>query len=128
MESAVKKTEEKNPPGQAMLHDERVLEPPSGWLSLRFGEWWNFRELLFFLAWRDIRVRYKQTSLGVAWAIIQPLVTMVLFSVIFGRLANLPSDGIPYPIFSYTGLLPWQLFSRAISDASASLLSNQNMV
>src|SRR6185436_19484245 len=88
----------------------------------------RFRELLFFLAWRDIKVRYKQTVLGAAWAIIQPVVTMVLFSVIFGKLANLPSDGIPYPIFSYAALLPWQLFSRAMGDASASLISNQNMI
>jgi lipopolysaccharide transport system permease protein len=108
--------------------DEIVIEPPRGWFSLRLDELWNFRELLFFFIWRDITVRYKQTILGVAWAIIQPLLTMVVFSVIFGKLAKLPSDGIPYPIFSYTALLPWQLFSSAIGNASSSLVSNQNMI
>ncbi len=107
---------------------ETVLEPPKGWLSLRLGEMWRFRELLFFLAWRDIKVRYKQTVLGAAWAILQPLVTMVLFSVLFGKLAKLPSDGVPYPIFSYAALLPWQLFARSMGDASSSLVSNQNMI
>ena len=107
---------------------EVVVEPPRGWLNLRLEELWSFRELLFFFVWRDITVRYKQTILGAAWAIIQPLLTMIVFSIIFGKLANLPSDGIPYPIFSYTALLPWQLFSRGIGDASSSLVSNQNMI
>jgi len=107
---------------------EVFLEPPKGWLSLRLRELWMFRELLFFFAWRDIKVRYKQTILGAAWAILQPLLTMVLFSVIFGKLAQLPSDGVPYPIFSYAALLPWQLFSRAMGEASSSLVSNQNMI
>jgi lipopolysaccharide transport system permease protein len=107
---------------------ETVLEPPKSWLALRLGELWEFRELLYFLTWRDIKVRYKQTLLGATWAIIQPVFTMVIFSVIFGRLAKLPSDGIPYPIFSYTALLPWQLFSRAMADASSSLTTNQNMI
>jgi lipopolysaccharide transport system permease protein len=89
---------------------------------------WLFRELLFFLIWREIKVRYKQTLLGAAWAILQPVLTMVVFSIIFGRLANLPSEGIPYPIFSYAALLPWQLFSRALSDASGSLVSSQHMI
>lgn len=105
--------------------NETVLEPPKGWLDLRLREAWDHRELLYFLVWRDIKVRYKQTVLGATWAIIQPVMTMVIFSVIFGKLANLPSDGIPYPIFSYTGLLPWQLFSKALSDASSSLVNNQ---
>jgi lipopolysaccharide transport system permease protein len=107
---------------------EIVLEAPRGWLNLRLGEMWEFRELLFFLTWRDIKVRYKQTFLGAAWAVIQPIVTMVIFSVIFGRFAKLPSEGIPYPIFAYSALLPWQLFSRALSDASTSLVSNQHMI
>jgi lipopolysaccharide transport system permease protein len=107
---------------------ETVLEPPRGWLSLRLRELWEFRELLYFLSWRDIKVRYKQTVLGAAWAIIGPFLTMVLFSVIFGKFAQLPSDGIPYPIFSYAALLPWQLFARAMGDASASLIGNQNMI
>jgi len=108
--------------------NEKILDPPKGWLSLRLGELWEFRELLYFLTWRDIKVRYKQTVLGAAWAILQPLMTMVLFSVIFGRLAKLPTEGFPYPIFSYTALLPWQLFARALGDASSSLVSNQNMI
>jgi lipopolysaccharide transport system permease protein len=107
---------------------EIVVEPPHGWFNLRFAELWSFRELLFFFVWRDIAVRYKQTLLGAAWAIIQPVLTMLIFSLIFGRLAKLPSDGIPYPIFTYTALLPWQLFSRGLGDASASLINNQNMI
>ena len=107
---------------------ETIVEPPKGWFNLRLREAWEYRELLYFLVWRDIKVRYKQTLLGAAWAIIQPIVTMVIFSVIFGKLAKLPSNGIPYPIFSYVALLPWQLFSRALSDASGSLVSNQQFV
>jgi len=107
---------------------ETIVEPPQGWFNLRLREAWEYRELLYFLVWRDIKVRYKQTLLGAAWAIIQPIVTMVIFSVIFGKLAKLPSNGIPYPIFSYVALLPWQLFSRALSDASGSLVSNQQFV
>lgn len=108
--------------------NEVVVEPPKGWFNLHLRESWDYRELLYFLVWRDIKVRYKQTLLGAAWAIIQPIVTMIIFSVIFGKLAKLPSNGIPYPIFSYTALLPWQLFSRALSDASGSLVNNQQFV
>ena len=107
---------------------EIALEPPRGWLNLRISELWEFRELLYFLTWRDIKVRYKQTLLGIVWAIIQPLMTMVIFSVVFGKLAKLPSEGMPYPIFAYTALLPWQLFSRALSDAASSVVSNQHMI
>ena len=112
----------------AISSGEIVIEKPRSWLSLRLGELWRYRELLLFFVWRDIKVRYKQTILGVAWAVLQPLITMVIFSVIFGRLANIPSDGIPYPVFSFAGLLPWQLFARSISDATSSLVTNQNMV
>jgi lipopolysaccharide transport system permease protein len=108
--------------------NEIILEPPRGWLNLRVKELWEFRELLFFLIWRDVAVRYKQTLLGAAWAIIQPVLTMLVFSVIFGRFAKLPTDGIPYPIFSYAALLPWQLFSRALTDASGSLVNNQQFI
>ena len=108
--------------------DEIVVEPTHGWFHLRLKEIWDFRELLFFFTWRDIAVRYKQTILGASWAIIQPVMTMIIFSIIFGRLAKLPSDGIPYPIFSYTALLPWQLFSGGVGGASGSLVSNQNMI
>ncbi len=109
------------------LH-EIILEPPRGWLNLRLNELWFYRELLFFLIWRDIKVRYKQTVLGAAWAVLQPLMTMIVFSIIFGRLGKLPSNGIPYPVFTFAALLPWQLFARALSDASISLIGNQNMV
>ena len=89
---------------------------------------WRYRELMYFLAWRDIKVRYKQTALGVIWAILQPLVPMVMFSVIFGRIAKLPSEGIPYPLFALTGLLPWQLFATALSSASNSLVGSGGLV
>lgn len=105
-----------------------VLEPTHNWLSLELGDLWRYRELLFFLTWRDIKVRYKQTVLGAAWAILQPLLTMVIFSIIFGTLANLPSDGIPYPIFTYTALLPWQLFAFALTNSSNSLVGSQNLI
>src|ERR1700756_5286684 len=84
------------------------IERSRGWVSLRVKELWEYRELLYFLVWRDVKVRYKQTALGAAWAVLQPVLTMVVFSIFFGRLAKVPSDGIPYPIFAYTALLPWQ--------------------
>jgi lipopolysaccharide transport system permease protein len=105
-----------------------VYEPSHGWLSLRMGELWTYRELLYFLTWRDIKVRYKQAALGVAWAILQPLLTMLIFSVIFGQLAKLPSDGIPYPVFSFAALLPWQLFAGALQRAGTSLVTNNNLI
>ncbi len=106
----------------------KIIEPPLGWQALNLAEVWRFRELLLFFAWRDIKVRYRQTALGAAWAILQPVMTMVLFSVIFGNFAQLPSDGIPYPVFTYTALLPWQLFATALTMASNSLITNQNLV
>ena len=99
-----------------------------GWSWPKLRELWEFRELLYFFAWRDIKVRYKQTVMGVLWAIIQPFLTMVIFSLFFGRLANVPSDGVPYPVFSYTGLVPWTFFANALSQASNSLVVNANMV
>ncbi len=105
-----------------------VYEPTHGWLSLKLGDLWRYRELLYFLTWRDIKIRYKQTALGVAWAVLQPLITMVIFSVIFGQLAKLPSDGIPYPVFSYAALLPWGLFSGALQRAGTSLVTNANLI
>jgi lipopolysaccharide transport system permease protein len=105
-----------------------VIEPSRSWLRLDLGDLWHYRELLFFLAWRDIKVRYKQTLLGATWAVIQPLLTMLIFSVIFGKLAGLPSEGIPYPVFTYTALLPWQLFAFALMQSSNSLVSSQNLV
>lgn len=105
-----------------------IIRRSSGWIPLRFRDLWDQRELLFLLAARDISVRYRQTVLGIAWALIQPVVTMVIFSIVFGRLAQVPSDGLPYPIFVYCALLPWQLFSTALSAASNSLVSNQQLL
>jgi lipopolysaccharide transport system permease protein len=107
---------------------EVIIEPANSWFSLRLKELWDYRELLYFFIWREIKVRYKQTVLGASWALLQPILTMVIFSVIFGRLANLDSEGIPYPVFTYAALLPWQLFSRALGDASGSLVGAQSMI
>jgi len=93
---------------------ETVIRPRRGWLAIDVKELWRYRELLYFLTWRDIKVRYKQTVLGALWAIIQPVMNMVVFTLFFGRLAKMPSDGVPYPIFVYAGLLPWTYFSNAI--------------
>ena len=103
-------------------------EPSRGWAWPKFRELWEYRELLFFFAWRDIKVRYKQTVLGALWAIIQPFFTMVIFSLVFGRLANVPSDGLPYPIFSYAALVPWTFFANALTQASNSLVVSAHMV
>jgi lipopolysaccharide transport system permease protein len=105
-----------------------VIEPASGWASLGLRELWAYRDLLFFLAWRDVTVRYKQTVLGAAWAIIQPLFTMVIFSLVFGRLARLPSDGIPYPVFSYAALVPWTFFANGLRGASNSLVGSASLI
>lgn len=105
-----------------------VLKPSRGWSALNLRDLWVFRELVFFLTWRDIKVRYKQTLLGAAWAIIQPLVNMVVLTIIFGNLAKLSTEGIPRPIFTFTALLPWGLFSKALSDAGRSMLSNRSMI
>jgi len=104
-----------------------VIEPVSGW-TLQWRELWTYRELLYFLIWRDFKVRYKQTALGAAWAIIQPFFTMIVFSLFFGKLAKVPSDGIPYPIFSYTALLPWTFFANGLSQASNSLVGSANLI
>ena len=103
-------------------------EPSKGWAWPKLRELWEYRELLFFFAWRDIKVRYKQTVLGALWAIIQPLFTMVIFSLFFGRLARVPSDGLPYPIFSYAALVPWTFFANALAQASNSLVLSANMI
>lgn len=104
------------------------LRPPHGWSALNLRDLWIYRELIYFMTWRDIKVRYKQAALGISWAILQPLLTMVIFSIIFGNLAKLPSDGINYSLFSYAGLLPWQLFAGGLSRASTSLVSNSNLL
>ena len=104
------------------------IDPPSGWTSIGFRELWDYRELLYFLTLRDVKVRYKQTALGAAWAVIQPLFMMLVFSLFFGRLAKIPSDGIPYPIFTFCALLPWQLFAHALTESSNSLVANERLI
>ncbi len=104
------------------------IEPVKGWVSLKMRELLAYRELIYFLIWRDIKVRYKQTVLGVAWALIQPFFTMVVFSLFFGRLANVPSDGIPYPIFSYAALVPWTFFAHGLTESSNSLVNSANLI
>lgn len=105
-----------------------VVKPSKGWISLKFKELWEYRELLYFLTWRDIKVRYKQTVLGAAWAIIQPFFTMVVFSLFFGKLAKVPSDGIPYPIFAYAALVPWTFFANGLSQSANSLVGSANLI
>ena len=107
---------------------ETVIRPRHGWIAIDWAELWEARELLYFLVLRDITVRYKQTVLGVAWAVLQPLFSMLIFTVIFGKLAKLPSDGHPYAVFVYAGLLPWMFFSTAVSSASQSLVNQQSLL
>ncbi len=104
------------------------ISPPKGLLKINLPELWRYRELFYVLSWRDIKIRYKQTALGVLWAIFQPFITMVVFSVFFGKLAKVPSDGIPYPIFAYSGLLFWTYFSNALSNTSNSLIQDANLI
>jgi lipopolysaccharide transport system permease protein len=104
------------------------VEAPRGWIPLQLREIWRFRELLYFLIWRDVTIRYKQTFFGAAWAIIQPVSAMVVFSVFFGRLAKIPSDGVPYPIFSYAALVPWTFFANGLTQISNSLVRDTNLV
>jgi lipopolysaccharide transport system permease protein len=108
-------------------HHQRI-QPSQGWTSLGLAELWEYRELLYFLIWRDIKVRYKQTVLGAGWAIIQPMFTMLVFSLFFGRLAKVPSDGIPYPLFSYTALVPWMFFAQGLTQSSDSLVGSANLI
>ncbi|MCJ7534294.1 MAG: ABC transporter permease [Anaerolineales bacterium] len=105
-----------------------LLKPTRGWGRLNLGEMWKYRELAYFLTWRDIKVRYKQTALGASWAILQPFLSMIVFSVFFGGLLNVPSEGVPYPVFSYTALLPWGVFAKALNDAGRSLVTNRAMI
>jgi lipopolysaccharide transport system permease protein len=109
-------------------HAYTRVGPARGWQPLSLSELWDYRELAYFLVWRDLKVRYKQTVLGIGWAVLQPLVTVVIFSVIFGRLADLPSDSIPYPVFTLVALLPWQLFSAAFTGASNSVVGSANLL
>jgi lipopolysaccharide transport system permease protein len=104
------------------------IRPSGRWPALNIGDLWAYRDLLYFLMWRDVKVRYKQTALGVTWAIIQPILTMVIFTLFFGRLAHVPSDGIPYPIFAFAGLLPWTFVASAVTISGNSLVSNSNLI
>jgi lipopolysaccharide transport system permease protein len=112
-------------PGHATV---TVIEPPDGVPSLGLRELWAYRELLYFITWRDIKVRYKQTALGASWAIIQPLLTMVVFSLFFGRLAKVPSDGVPYPLFSFAALVPWTFFANGLTQSANSVVASQQLV
>ena len=105
-----------------------VIAPAKGWAALRLGELWTSRDLLYFLAWRDVKVRYTQAAMGVAWAVVQPLLMMAVFSVFLGRLANVPSDGVPYPVFVFCGLVVWTYFANALATATESLVSSANLV
>jgi lipopolysaccharide transport system permease protein len=104
------------------------IAPSRGWVSLKLSELWEYRELLYFLVWRDIKVRYKQTALGASWAVIQPFMTMVVFSLFFGHLAKMPSDGLPYPIFTFAALVPWTFFANGLSQSSNSLVGSSNLI
>jgi homopolymeric O-antigen transport system permease protein len=104
------------------------IEPLRGWLDLRLGEVWSYRELLYFFVWRDTKVRYKQTVIGVAWVVLQPLLTMGVFTLFFGRLAKLPSDGLPYPVFYFSALVPWTYFATALQSCTSVVVDNQRVI
>jgi len=114
--------------GTRKVKSKLIIEPKHGWAALNYKEIWLYRELLYFLAWRDLKVRYKQTVIGVGWAILQPFLTMIVFSVVFGRLVGVSSDGIPYPVFVYAGLVPWTFFATAMSQSGTSLVSNSHLI
>ena len=113
---------------QVLSSTKTVIKPSRGWVPLRLRDLWEYRELLYFLTWRDIKVRYKQTVLGATWAIIQPFFTMVVFSLFFGRLAKIPSDGIPYPLFAFAALVPWTFFANGLSQSSNSLVGSAELI
>lgn len=123
IESAAPAVTAESPQPVRLVGEETVIRPRPGWQAVDFSELWRGRGLLYFLIWRDIKVRYKQTVLGVAWAVLQPLCLMLLFTVIFGRLAKMPSDGVPYPLFSFAGLLPWLFFQNCVSIGGQSLVT-----
>jgi lipopolysaccharide transport system permease protein len=105
-----------------------IVQPRRAFWNLELRDLWEYRELLYFLVWRDVKVRYKQTALGVAWAVLQPLMATLIFSIFFGRLARMPSDGIPYPVFAYVAMVPWQYFANALTESSNSLVASQNVI
>jgi len=113
---------------QGTLAIDMTIAPPSSWLDLNLRELWDYRELLYFFVWRDLKVRYKQTAIGAAWAILQPFLTMVVFSLFFGALAHIPSNGLPYPIFYYSALLPWMYFAGALQNATNTMVDHQRVI
>jgi lipopolysaccharide transport system permease protein len=113
---------------QTQARQELVIEPAARWPRVDFRELWAFRQLLIFLVWRDLRVRYAQTILGVAWAVLQPLLSVLVFTVVFGRFAKVPSDGVPYAVFALAAVVPWNYFSNAFSLSSNSLVANSNLI
>ena len=113
----------------ALIEVPRVrITPPHGWFELNLGELWQNRELLYFFIWRDIKIRYKQTAIGAGWAVLQPLMTMAVFTLFFGKLAHIPSDGLPYPIFYYSALLPWMYFAAAVQNSTNTIVENQRVI
>ena len=116
--------------GKSVLSKSSVLRiaPSQGWWEFPFSELWDYRELLYFIVWRDIKIRYKQTAIGAAWAVLQPFLTMLVFSLFFGKLAHVPSDGMPYPIFYYSALLPWMYFAAALQNATSAIVENQKVI
>ena len=119
---------EHTPPARVGPSPSVLIAPRKSWLDLDLRSIYEYRELLYFLAWRDVKVRYKQASIGVGWVVLQPLLTMVVFTVIFGRFAKMPSDGLPYPIFAFTALLPWNYFAQAISQSTTSVVRNSGLI
>jgi lipopolysaccharide transport system permease protein len=115
-------------PGGAGAPVKVRIEPPRGWLELHLREVWDYRELLYFLVWRDVKIRYKQTAIGVAWVILQPLLTMLVFTLFFGKLAKLPSQGLPYPVFYFAAVVPWMYFSTALMTATNVVVENQRLI
>lgn len=118
------------PVPQAKQHVQRTtrIKPPAGWLEWNMGEVWEHRELMYFFVWKDVKVRYKQTAIGAGWAILQPMLTMAIFTLFFGRLARIPSDGLPYPVFFYCALLPWTYFAAALAGATNAVVENQRVI
>ena len=104
------------------------ITPPARWWALPFGELWQYRELVYFFVWRDVKIRYKQTAIGAAWAVLQPLLTMILFTLVFGKLAHISSEGLPYPIFYYSALLPWMYFATSLQNATSTIVDNQRLI
>src|SRR5207302_9181657 len=115
-------------PRPASAQTEPLIAPPHGWQWINVRELWQYRELVFFLAWRDVKVRYKQTFLGAAWAVLQPAMMMVVFTIFFGRMAGVPSGDVPYPLFVYAGLLPWMFFASAITNAGNSVVGSERLI